>query len=138
MNKFIVQPFILLIIDRALKSLALAGFEYNTWFKLFLNQGIIFSLPFNNYLTIALTLIIIIVVIYYLVRSWSQKKHGLIIIYFLILIGSASNLFDRIAYDAVIDYLNFGFLSTFNLSDVYILLGIILLLKINIKPKLNT
>lgn len=137
MNKFIVQAFILLIIDRLLKALAMAGFASDTWFKLFLNDGIIFSLPFNNLLTIILTTLIILIVVYWLVRSWPQKKYKLTFAYLLIFIGSASNLFDRIIYSSVIDYFNFSYWPVFNLSDVYIVLGIILLLKIKLKPRLN-
>jgi signal peptidase II len=138
MNKFIVQAFILLILDRALKALALKGFVYNTWFKLFLNQGIIFSLPFNNLLTIIFGLLIILIIIYFLIKSWQNNNYKSSLALLLILLGSASNLYDRIVYGGVIDYLNFGFLSVFNLSDVYIVLGILLLLKTNLKTRQNT
>jgi len=46
--------------------------------------------------------------------------------------GSLSNLFDRIAFEGVLDFVNFGLVGlrpyTFNLADVEIVIGIIIVI----------
>ena len=44
-----------------------------------------------------------------------------------IIFGGTSNIFDRFIYHGVIDYVNIWGLATFNLADILILLGILLL-----------
>lgn len=44
----------------------------------------------------------------------------------LILAGGISNLFDRILWGQVIDYLNFFKLTVFNLADVLLMIGAVL------------
>ena len=47
---------------------------------------------------------------------------------FPILLGGASNVFDRFAYGGVIDIIHIGGLATINLADILIGLGIVLFL----------
>gem|GEM_PF-1122698 len=46
-----------------------------------------------------------------------------------IILGGASNVFDRFAYGGVIDYVNILGIATINLADILILLGLILLIR---------
>ncbi len=54
----------------------------------------------------------------------------------LILTGASSNLLDRIKHGAVIDYLSLFSLMIFNLADVMIFIGVIILIK-NLIFKIN-
>lgn len=58
----------------------------------------------------------------------------------LILLGSISNLIDRVIYGGVVDFLPFLRLFSFNIADVYIFAGIILLIinKFNAAQKFSS
>ena len=44
---------------------------------------------------------------------------------FMIIAGIIGNFIDRIAYNYVIDFINFTFWPTFNFADIYLVGGII-------------
>ena len=97
------------------------------------NQGIAFGfLTFKgDYLYNSLTLLIIVVLIIILFEI--INSHGLKKYTFLIIFGGAiGNLFDRLVYKAVPDFLDFHVGDfhwfIFNIADVFITLGIITLI----------
>ena len=107
------------------------------------NRGIAFGLLSFNATTIyhlisILILTIIIYLIYLMVKSDSFGK----ILFALIIGGAAGNLFDRFTYFAVPDFIDFHINSfhwfTFNVADIFISLGITLMIfkELLIKPKL--
>ncbi len=53
----------------------------------------------------------------------------------LILAGAFSNMIDRISYGCVIDFINLSFWPIFNPADIFIALGVILLILPNIKQE---
>jgi signal peptidase II len=97
------------------------------------NSGVAFGLfsldnkLFYNYLT-TLILIIIIVVLIMAVRSKGLERYS----FMLILGGSLGNIFDRLFYSAVPDFIDFHFENfhwfIFNVADIFITLGVILLI----------
>ena len=97
------------------------------------NEGIAFGLlSFNqknlyNSLTI-LILIIILVIFFMLLKSDGIKKYSLLII----LGGAIGNVFDRIFYNAVPDFIDFHIGNfhwfIFNLADVFITCGIFVMI----------
>lgn len=90
------------------------------------NEGIAFSIPFNQTLLITITFVILAI----FVRYWSRRKHNSNRQHVgagLFLGGALSNLLDRIISGAVTDYLNI-FTATINLADIAIILGIALLI----------
>lgn len=141
--RFFFLMLVLFIIDRLAKYLAIlklpeAGVFVlkNFNFKLFYNPNLAFSLPLSNLLAIILTIIIVILLIYHLIRTAKTSTLGFFALS-LILIGAVSNLIDRLRFGAVVDFLNFSFWPAFNLADVYIIAGALILIlslrKVNIR-----
>tara|TARA_Y100001970_G_scaffold293129_1_gene437957 strand:+ start:4505 stop:4999 length:495 start_codon:yes stop_codon:yes gene_type:complete len=108
------------------------------------NTGIAFGLLSSNanlfyHLVSALILLIIIYLIYLMVLSDNFGK----IILSLIIGGALGNLYDRLNYFAVPDFIDFHIQTfhwfTFNLADIFISLGIIIMLfkEISSKKKNN-
>lgn len=98
------------------------------------NYYIAFSLPFYGYwlnLTIAL---IIACLIFFMVKKWRYGERAQASGLLAVILGASSNLFDRLRYGYVIDYLDLKYFTVFNLADVAITVGVILLL-LNINKK---
>ena len=104
------------------------------------NRGIafgFFSFETNLYYNlisflIGATILLIIII--------SKKSKGVEKISFLMIIGGAlGNLFDRFYYKSVIDFIDFSFQNfhwfIFNVSDIFISLGVIILILLEFKKK---
>ena len=104
------------------------------------NEGIAFGLfsfdkdIYYNSLTILICLIIIII-IWLLVRSSGFEKIG----FLMIIGGSLGNLFDRLFYSAVPDFIDFHYNNfhwfIFNVADIFITLGVMLLIFLELFTK---
>ena len=102
-------------------------------FYLIWNKGIAFGLfSFNeSFIYTAITLIItliIVVVLVMIIKNEGLKKYSLLLVFG----GSIGNLFDRIYYSAVPDFIDFHINNfhwfVFNVADIFITLGIICLI----------
>ena len=146
-NKKIIISIILLlfvfILDRATKTIILNIAEetgrvdiyINSFLNLFLvwNKGIGFGLlSFDQkfiYNGITIFIFLINLIIIYLIFTEKGLKT-----YFLLIIlgGSLGNLFDRVYYSAVPDFIDFNYKGyhwfTFNVADIFITIGIICLI----------
>ena len=127
-------------IDFISKRLVLYFFkEYNTVsvisnffsFTLSKNEGVAFSMLYGHvYLIIFLTLLFIV----FIVRSVLKEKKSdyELVCYGMIVGGACGNLFDRVFYGYVVDFLDFNIFGwdypVFNLADSFIVIGVILLL----------
>ncbi|MFA5886818.1 MAG: signal peptidase II [Patescibacteria group bacterium] len=152
-KKFLTTPFkniaiasviaIFFIADRLLKMIGLqiVGLEPLTlirevlYFNLTKNYYIAFSLPLSGaWLELVITLVIIIIIFYlsYLLLYKKNKKIEIISLS-LIFLGAASNLFDRLHYGYVIDYLELKYFTVFNLADCLISIGALILIIKNLK-----
>lgn len=88
------------------------------------NQGVIFGWLDNAFISYLLLTIGFLVLIWLLVKSnLSFIAYRISLIF--IVAGALSNIIDRFLHGYVVDYLKFGFWPTFNLADVFIVLGII-------------
>ena len=110
--------------------------------RLIWNEGIAFGLfSFDDkalYHSLSLLiLLIILVIIYMIIKSDGLKKFSLM----LILGGALGNFYDRIAYGAVPDFIDFhvnGFhWFIFNIADIFISIGVFALILIEIFDKQN-
>ena len=146
-NKKIIISIILLlfvfILDRATKTIILNIAEetgrvdiyINSFLNLFLvwNKGIGFGLlSFDQkfiYNGITIFIFLINLIIIYLIFTEKGLKT-----YFLLIIlgGSLGNLFDRVYYSAVPDFIDLNYKGfhwfTFNVADIFITIGIICLI----------
>ena len=106
------------------------------------NEGIAFGLLsfnqniFYNFLTLFIV-IIIFIILYMITISSGLKKYSLL----MILGGALGNVFDRIIYKAVPDFIDFHVGNfhwfIFNVSDIFISVGVILMVILELfdKPK---
>jgi len=155
-KKFLIYLFlisIVFIIDRVSKILILnilndkekVDIYINSFLNFYLvwNSGVGFGLlsadQFYIYHTITLFIILINIVIIYLIYKENNYKS-----YFFLMIlgGSLGNLFDRIYYRAVPDFIDLNYKGyhwfIFNVADIFITIGIICLIfaeLINYKKK---
>ena len=109
-------------------------------FELIWNTGIGFGLLSQNanmyyHLISLLILSVIIFLIYLMIKAEYLEK----ILFSLILGGALGNFYDRIIYYAVPDFIDFHINDfhwfTFNIADIFITLGIILIIIKDIKFK---
>tara|TARA_Y100000992_G_scaffold176459_1_gene118977 strand:+ start:252 stop:731 length:480 start_codon:yes stop_codon:yes gene_type:complete len=97
------------------------------------NEGIAFGLfsfdqhNLYNILTVII-LIIILIILFFLIKAEGLKKYALLMVFG----GAIGNLFDRIIYKAVPDFIDFHVGNfhwfIFNVSDIFITLGVIFLI----------
>ncbi|MFA6307269.1 MAG: signal peptidase II [Patescibacteria group bacterium] len=130
MSKYFVSVLILFILDRFTKIYALKNPSSEFWggfFDLHINQAIAFSLPMTYLVLYPIIILILLVLFWFWKRDW-QKKNILIWPWGLVIIGAVSNLLDRIQYGGVIDFINIKYFTIFNLSDIYISIGVVWLL----------
>lgn len=117
MRLWLVTASLLLIADEILKSFAL---QYPT--IIHKNFGIALDIPIASYIVIPIIAIIVLVA----ARAFWQHRHdeAIAIPLAFIVAGGLGNLFDRIFYGFIVDYLIIG-RSAFNISDLMILGGVI-------------
>ena len=92
------------------------------------NTGVAFGfMPGQRLLLILISMAVCAIVIYFYTKT--KKKDFLLRVSFAIILGgSLSNLFDRVFYGYVIDYIDLRVFPVFNLSDVAINLGVFLII----------
>ncbi len=148
-NLFISSSFIFLIflLDRVSKTYViylndkLLGIEILSSkflnIRLIWNEGIAFGLlSFNDkiiYNLLTFIIFIIILIIFFMVlKSYGLKKYSLL----MILGGALGNVYDRIFYGAVPDFIDFHIGNfhwfIFNVADIFITLGVIFMIIIEI------
>ena len=137
-NIYIVS-LIIFILDLIIKQIIINNLKtsisvIDNFFTLYLvkNTGGAFSVLSNNVgLLSIIGIIFLIGIIKYINNNKNMSKIESISISFL-LGGLLGNLFDRIVRSGVIDYLSFNFLGyyfpVFNLADIFITLGVMLIL----------
>lgn len=76
----------------------------------------------SNLIFIILTSLLILAVLYYY-REERELRLG----FNFILAGAFGNLFDRICYSYVVDFINLKYWPIFNLADVFIVFGVLYL-----------
>ncbi len=102
-------------------------------FELIWNDGIAFGmLSFNEktyYNFITLIIIVITIIIFFMMnKAESIQKYGFMMVFG----GSLGNIFDRLYYSSVPDFIDFHYNNfhwfIFNVADIFISLGVIILI----------
>ena len=119
--------------------LALPGQEYFILgslvkLKLATNKGVAFGLLAqtgllaNQQLFLYFYIFIFLILAYWLIKEYRKKNRILMSALTLIIFGALSNLLDRLFFGAVIDYLDLKYYSVFNLADVMIMAGVVIII----------
>lgn len=146
-KKITIVALIIFVIDQIIKNLALvyltnvpiiSNVLSLTYAK---NYGIAFSMLLEKrIIIIVISILLMSFLIYVLKKDYilKNKDTWLVNIAFGLLFGGIlGNLFDRIVRGFVIDYINVSFFSIFNLADIAITFGVVLLIIDNIKESKN-
>ena len=92
------------------------------------NTGVAFSIPIPFWIIVIVSVIMIFVILYLAVKELDISKKIAQLGVALILSGGIGNLIDRIWYGFVIDFIAIWKYPAFNLADVYIVIGVLLIL----------
>lgn len=92
--------------------------------RFYKNFYLIFNIKLPEMLMYGFIALILAALLWLLVKNYGQKKYFLVACLSLIIAGAISNLADRIIFGYVIDFISFFDYSIFNLSDVYIVAGV--------------
>jgi len=152
MNKKKIYLFIFILvlftIDRISKILILKNFLNNSSSEIYINSFLNFSLVWNSgigfgilqleanifYLLISIIITAINLILIYWMLSSSNYLESIFIS--IILGGALGNLFDRYYYSSVPDFIDLHYESfhwfTFNIADIFITIGIIGLITIDL------
>ncbi len=110
-------------------------FVFERWFGIavFSNEGVAFGLPMPK----VIFYIVVVLILYFLLQKFQKElKQGNLPILLgltLVITGAVSNIIDRVARGFVVDYFHLFDYSVFNLADVYIVIGIIILIWLEFK-----
>ena len=125
LSKVLIKHFILL----GIRIKIIKGFLYITYVK---NTGAAFSIFRNNTLFLIILSIVIIGLLFYYLSKKTYLSKLENISYGLILGGAIGNLFDRIIYGYVIDFIDIYIFKydypVFNIADMAIVIGVIILI----------
>jgi len=151
-NKKKIYLFVIIIIffliDRVSKILILKSFLNNSLSEIYINSFLNFSLVWNSgigfgllqiepnifYSTVSIIIAAINLILIYWMINTSNYVESIFIS--IILGGSLGNLFDRFYYNSVPDFIDLHYKSfhwfTFNIADIFITIGIIGLIIIDL------
>jgi signal peptidase II len=127
-----VSKYIVLKLSQPLGEL---NFSITTFlnFNLVWNNGIafgLFSFDQNIYYNVVTSIIILVtlIIIWFAIKSKGLEK----ISYLIIIGGSFGNMFDRLYYSSVIDFIDISYNNfhwfIFNVADIFITTGVIILI----------
>lgn len=133
-NTTLYWAVFLLMVDRLAKQLALYIWSQQpitiikNWLSLSFSKNLYIAFSFNILIDPIFVIIpIIIILLACIVGNWYRLRPEVPAL-ILISVGALSNLYDRIMYGYVIDYLDLRYFTIFNLADMMITAGIIWLL----------
>tara|TARA_B100001758_G_scaffold139331_1_gene120050 strand:+ start:18 stop:506 length:489 start_codon:yes stop_codon:yes gene_type:complete len=132
---FLADRISKLYILSTLENLGIVDININSYINLILvwNTGIGFGLfSFEQSAIYNLMTILIILINLFIVYLIIQSKDNSVYFFLIILGGSLGNLFDRLYYSAVPDFIDISYKGyhwfVFNVADIFISLGIICLI----------
>jgi len=93
-------------------------------FSLYKNYGIAFDIPLPFFITFIITLVIILFLSRFIYKHYKNNNYASVAA-IAVIIGSVSNLLDRIINGYTTDYLIIFSTSAINIADILIVTGII-------------
>lgn len=92
------------------------------------NTGIAWSIPIPHAILIPLNLILLFLIPYIVYKNIDLRHKIAKIILALFIAGAAGNIFDRLVYGYVRDFISVGLWPIFNFADSYLCVGAFLIL----------
>lgn len=139
---------IVFVIDRFTKIWALHNLvkplRLTRWFSLELmfNRGISLGLFYfeNSIGFFFISLLVFIILCFIIAWAWNvYRQGGLVVGQLLVIAGGLSNLIDRVWYGGVVDFIAFSlngfYLPLFNVADLAIDIGVLILIIQNVRTK---
>lgn len=91
------------------------------------NVQLAFSLPFPFGLALALSVVVIFLFGWWWVLEFQKGATVIVVGLTFVLSGAISNFMDRVRWGYVVDYLDVPWFTVFNLADVLITIGVVLI-----------
>jgi len=124
LKKITAIALAVLFLDQIVKFIAVKNIFFTI--DIYKNYNALFGLPVD--FNLIFILFILFIFLFYFQKERNLKYDKIIIIsYSLIFGGIAGNLTDRFFYGYIIDYINFFDLFVFNIADLSICFGVLLL-----------
>lgn len=126
--------FLLFILDIYTKWIAATWLdrplEINSWFSLVYSQnfGTAWSLPVPKEIILPLNVVILVLAAYWLPKALNLRNRFTFIALALIFGGALGNIYDRMAFGYVVDFIKIGWWPVFNLADVFLSAGIFIII----------
>lgn len=92
------------------------------------NFGLAFGLSLNRWVIVALSVVLLVFLFWFGVTEWRNQHQLAAGASLLMCAGAMGNLVDRLRFGYVVDWINVEYWSVFNLADVWISLGAVLIL----------
>lgn len=92
------------------------------------NTGIAWSIPLPYYFLIVLNILLLAFIPYYAFQHLDLKKSTAQIILIFIIAGACGNIFDRLVFGYVRDFIALGSWPIFNIADILLTTGVFLTL----------
>lgn len=92
------------------------------------NHGVIANIPIPLFVILFMTAIAIIVIFFGIRRAAAQHATRVIVGYSILLSGAVGNLWDRVQWSFVYDWLLLGGRSVINIADICVAIGLFLVL----------
>lgn len=93
-----------------------------------MNEGVAFSIPFPYPALILVNVLLIFLIIYFSCRELDYDKYLARLSVSLLLAGGVGNLIDRLKNGYVIDFIEIWKWPSFNVADIYISVGVLLII----------
>lgn len=91
------------------------------------NYGLAFGLSANRWVIIVISVLLMGFLLWFARAEWKNAHRLAAVAALLMGVGALSNLMDRIRYGYVVDWISVQYWSVFNLADVWITLGALLI-----------
>lgn len=125
---------LLVLIDQLSKLIVINHFKNGLFFlrgfvglEIYQNHGFVFGIELGNIIAIVFTSWLIVLFVFIINYSPFLLFQRTRIFFLLVLSGAISNLFDRIFRGYVVDFIRFSPILIFNIADIFILVGLLLL-----------
>jgi signal peptidase II len=95
--------------------------------RFFANTGVAFGIPLGGWWLVVFLVLVFLVLLYLYMKYLRSDKLVAVVALALVLGGAVGNIIDRIRLGYVVDYVAISILPVFNLADVFIIAGILIM-----------